>query len=58
MQQNATGVYISDFAKAIDLAALKPIVHKLDIDKLEKVQCDLSSSKSKVHELDTGKNKL
>ena len=42
----------SDIAKKANLASLKSVVDKLDIDKLEKVPNDLSSLKSKVDELD------
>ena len=55
--KNATGADAdaSDFAKKVDLAALKSNVGKLDIGKSEKVPNDWSSLKSKVDKLDIGK---
>ena len=53
--KNATGVDTSKFAKKVDLANLKSIVDKLDIDKLKSVTTYLSNLKSKVHKLDVDK---
>ena len=53
--KNATGVDISDFAKKTDLANLKFVVDKLDIDKFENVPSNLINLKSKVDKLDIGK---
>ena len=55
--RNATCVDASDFTKKVHLVTLKSNVHKLDIDRLEKVPKDLSSLKSKVDKLDIGKLK-
>ena len=50
--KNTTGVDISDFAKEKgDLASLKTNVHKLNIDKLEKVPSGLTTKKSKEDKL-------
>ena len=46
--KNVTEVYISSFAKKIDLANLKSNVDKLDIDKLGKVPAGPNSLKSKA----------
>ena len=40
--KNATGVDTSKFIKKFDLASLKSEIDKLDIDKLETTQVDLS----------------
>ena len=40
--RNAAGVDTSKFAKKVDLAKLKPEIHKLDIGKLETVPVELS----------------
>ena len=53
--KNATGVYISKFAKTVHLANLKSNVDKLDIDKLKNVPTNLSNLKSKVDKLDVDK---
>ena len=45
----------SDFAKKTDLANLKPVVDKLDIDKLKNVPSNLSNLKSRVDKLDVDK---
>ena len=49
--ENATGADASKFAKMVDLATLKSEVHKLCIDKLEKVPTVSNSLKSKVDKL-------
>ena len=53
--KNATGTDTSSFTKKVDLASLKSIVGKLDIDKLKKVPTNLSNLKSKVDKLDVDK---
>ena len=55
--KSATGVDTSKFAKKADLACLKLDIHKLDIDKLEKVPSGLNSLKRKVDKLDVNKLK-
>ena len=53
--KNATGIDTSSFTKKIDLANLKSIVEKLDIDKLKNVPTNLTNLKSKVDKLDVDK---
>ena len=53
--RNARGVDMSNFTKKVDLASLKSEVHKLDVDKSEKVPTGLNSLKSKVNKLDVDK---
>ena len=53
--KNATCSDISKFAKMIDLASLKPNVHKLGIDKIKNVPSDSNNLKSKIDELDVVK---
>ena len=48
--KNATGVDTSKFDKKVDLANLKSIADKFDIDKLKNVPNNLSNLKSKVDE--------
>ena len=47
----ATGVDTSKFAKKVDLANLKSVVHKLNFDKFKNVPTNLSNFKSKVDKL-------
>ena len=53
--RNARRVDMSNFTKKVDLASLKSEVHKLDVDKSEKVPTGLNSLKSKVNKLDVDK---
>ena len=53
--KNARGLDTSKFAEKINLASLKSELHKLDIDKLEKLRTGLNSLKSKVDKLDVDK---
>ena len=52
MQQNLIlkkkSLDTSDFVKKVDVASLKSVVEKLDIDKLVKVTSSLNSLKRKV----------
>ena len=50
--KNVAGVATPKFAKNVDLANLKSNVEKLDIDKLNNVQTNLSNSTNKVDKLD------
>ena len=56
IQKNVTGIDTSFFAKKVDLASLKSIVNKLDIDKFKNLPTDLSNLKSKVDKLDADKS--
>ena len=53
--RNARGADMSNFTKKVDLASLKSEVHKLDVDKSEKVPTGFNSLKSKVNKLDVDK---
>ena len=54
--RNATGVVdTSKFAQKVDVASLQSEIHKLDIDKLEKIPIAFNSLKSKVHKVDVDK---
>ena len=56
--KNATGVDTSKFAKMVHLVSLKTEVHRLDIDKLEKVPTCLNNLKNKICWLKLDVNKL
>ena len=53
--KNAAGVYISTFAKNVDLANLKSNVERLDIDILKNAPTNLSNLQSKVDKLNFDK---
>ena len=53
---HATGVDTSDLAAKKDFTALKAEVDKLDIAKLVNILTSLSNLKTKVDDLDVGKN--
>ena len=53
--KHATGVYISKFAKNVDLPNIKCDTDKLDIDKLKNVATNSWNLESKVDKLDVDK---
>ena len=53
--KHATGVYISKFAKNVDLPNIKCDTDKLDIDKLKNVATNSRNLESKVDKLDVDK---
>ena len=53
--KNEISVDASKFAKKVDIASLKSIVDKVEIDKLKNVPSGLSVFESKVDKLDVDK---